>query len=247
MNKLSVNSLIDKVKSGLSSVKNVEYISLNNPLSIIFEGTKYYIYLRNLSHAGKSYPENSWRAQLPSNPAFDAIKKSTDRFLFLGYSEINDVFVCWDPVKAKRRLNHKSYVSFFSRKSVQDSASEGNIIKAELTNGDIFVAFKRIDLPSFLSMIELYFPLLKENATSNENEKFEKEVTLAKNEDIVGVLVKVEDDFSIKLLVDSLFEEKQNPLSIISSCMNEFGNYYNRMTFKDWAKVINIYINNYEK
>lgn len=242
MIKLSVNTLIEKLQSGLSSIKGVEYISLSNPVCFNFEGTIYHVYLRNLSHAGKSYPENSWRAQLPSNPAFDAIKNSSDRFLFLGYTDENDIFVCWDPVKAKNRLNHKSYVSFFSRKSVQDSASEGNIIRAELTNGDVFYAFKRVDLPSFLSMIELYYPELKDDIDTVDKTQIKSEKKPKVSEDIVGVLVKVEDDESIKLLVDSLLEEDKNSLSIISSCMNEFGTYYNRMSFRDWAKVINIYL-----
>lgn len=91
-------------------------------------------------------------------------------------------------------------------------------------------------------MIELYFPELKDDIDTVDKTQIKSEKKPKVSEDIVGVLVKVEDDESIKLLVDSLLEEDKNSLSIISSCMNEFGTYYNCMSFRDWAKVINTYL-----
>jgi hypothetical protein len=244
-NKLPVSVLIDKFKSAVNSERIKLIIDSSNPLKLDFDGTIYDVFLRNVSHGGGNYPENTTRVQLPNIDEFNNIKQSNDRFLLLGYANDSDVFVCWDPTKVKRRLNYKSYVSFFSRKSVQDSAEDGEIVQATLSNGDIFVAFKRHDFEAFLNVIEYYFPSL---AKSNENSDLElstpiNKVNVSQKDDVVGILVKIEDDPSVKLLIDTLVDN-ESTLAIIAKCMEKYGEFYPNMQFKDWGKTIRKYLSN---
>ena len=108
--------LYDKFLSGFGSYAGLRVISRDDILLIDLDGHQYYIYLKCVSHKGNPYPLNDQRAQLPQRPIFDAIKASDTDFLFLGYDMDNDVFVCWDPLKVRQRLNVKSYVSFYSFK-----------------------------------------------------------------------------------------------------------------------------------
>lgn len=244
-NKLSPSTLIARLLSGIYSSR-IKVIQKNsNPIKIDFEGIIYNIYLKNVSHGGGRYPENTTRAQLPSSPAFELIKSSDERFLFLGYANDSDVFVCWDPVKAKNRLNIKSYVSFFSRKSVQDSADVGSIRKASLTNGDVFVAFKRVDFEAFLNIIEEFFPSLSEHQQPLVKAPIsDLSINQPKGEDVVGILSKIENDSSIKQLIDSMSPTNKT-MNIIAQCMNTYGSNYPNMQFKDWAKLIRKYIENH--
>jgi hypothetical protein len=247
-NKLSVNVLIDKLISAIHSAKIAVIQCDTNPIQLDFDGTIYNIYLRNVSHGGKSYPENTTRAQLPKHPSFDRIKSSDERFLFIGYASDSDVFVCWDPVKAKQRLNNRDYVSFFSRKSVQDAAEEGEIKKATLSNGDIFVAFKRTDFELFINVIERYFPSLEHSEESpnpiTSTTKTGTPDSLLKHSidnDVVGMLTKIENDPSVQLLIDTSIN-KESTIAIIAQCMKAYGSDYPNMQFKDWGKLIRKYI-----
>lgn len=249
-NKLSVNVLIAKVLSGIHSCA-IQLLQVDtNPIKLNHQGTIYNIYLRNVSHAGKSYPENSTRAQLPKHASFGRIKASDERFLFMGYANDSDTFVCWDPVKAKSRLNKKDYVSFFSRKSIQDSAEEGEIKKATLSNGDVFVAFKRTDFEAFLNIIEQFFPALQATQDSDDSGEFEPQpieqpivkISQPKGEDVIGVISKIENDPSIQILVDSMFAEGQSAISISAKVMKHHSADYPNMQFKDWGKVIRKYL-----
>lgn len=251
-NKLPVNILIDKLLSGIHSnvVQCLQVV--NNPIQLIHQGIIYNIYLKNISHAGKPYPENQTRAQLPKHQSFDRIKNSNERFLFLGYAKDSDVFVCWDPIKAKSRLNNRDYVSFFSRKSLQDSTEEGDLKKATLTNGDVFVIFKRVDFEAFLNTIEQFFPDICPNetivATPVETPtQCATDLKLPSENDVIGILTQIENDPSIQILVESLFYTGQSAIGISAKVMNQYSANYPNMQFKDWGKVIRKYIEKLEK
>ena len=174
---------------------------------------------------------------------FRSIKESTLPFLFLGYDLDNDVFVCWEPHKIKPRLNKKSYVSFYSRLSAQQSTVEGKIKEEILTNGDKFVLFKRTDLISFLQMIEAHFPELrhKGTVTSNDKEDENQNVDISKGISLQGRIIDIREDESVRLLVDS-YPEGTPKLTIIGECMNQFGDYYDKMQFSDWGKTVRSYL-----
>lgn len=152
-------------------------------------------------------------------------------FLFLGYDEVNEVFACWDPIRAKERLNERNYVSFFSRLNQQESVHQGQCNTAYLQNNSKYVLFKINDLANFLLNISIYFPDLMTSAGSPEtNTDFQK---------TTGVLQHVADDVSVKLLIDELVQNEggYSNLAIISKCMNEYNEYYPEMSLKNWHDI----------
>ena len=58
--------------------------------------------------------------------------------------------------------------------------------------------------------------------------------------DVVGKLTDINDDTSVKLLVDSM--QGRSTLQIMSACMNEFGGYYTKMSLSDWNKTLKKYL-----
>ena len=236
----------------ISQYSAFEVVSDSELLCINFNAHKYWIFLKCVSYAGKSYPADRTRAQLPSRAEFNKVKDK-DRFLFLGYDCDNDVYVCWDPVKVKKRLNKKDYVSFFSRKPLQESVSLGEVKEAKLTNGDKFVLFKRSDVPSFFDMIELHFPELqdeeKEVYSCNEptnNGIFQDENhtpnDIQEDLPIRGMLECIEADISVRLLVDEKMAESKTRLEITADCMNNFASFYPNMNYKDWSTIVKGYM-----
>ena len=117
--------------------------------------------------------------------------------------------------------------------------STDNICRAEvLTNGDKFVLFKSADILSFFQMIDQHFVELKKNG---EGFMASEPPVLLKGKEVVGKILDINDDDSLKLLVDSMKDESR--LKIMSACMNEFGEYYFKMSLIDWNKVISKYLN----
>lgn len=209
----------------------------SNPLKLLFNGRAFVLFFKCISYAGKPYPLNTTRAQLPYRDEFKSLENN-EIFLFLGFDIDNDLYVCWDPVKTRSRLNQKSYVSFFCRKSLQDSVAEGEIKKGRLTNGDSYVLFKRTDTCSFFEMIDLNFPGLK--LPQDEPQPIEE--IIAATEPIEGFLDDIETDTSVQLIIDQLASQGQSKLSIVAACMNSFGTYYDKMRFIDWAKIVERYL-----
>lgn len=221
----------------LKKYPNFELISQSDVCHIRIDNEEYYLYFKCVTHEGNPYPLEHQRAQLPKRDSFDKIKESDVPFLFLGYDVDHDVYVCWEPSKVKLRLNNKTYVSFYSRLSIQVSVVEGEIRDETLTNGDKFVLFKSADILSFFQMIDQHFVELKENGQAGmESEP----PIMGKGKEIVGKILDINDDDSLKLLIDSVKEESM--LRIMSACMNEFGKYYSKMSLADWNKVIKKYL-----
>lgn len=222
----------------LKKYPNFELISQSDVCHIRIDNEEYYLYFKCVTHEGNPYPLEHQRAQLPKRESFDKIKESDVPFLFLGYDVDHDVYVCWEPSKVKPRLNNKTYVSFYSRLSIQASVVEGEIRDETLTNGDKFILFKSSDILSFFQMIDQHFVELKKNSqTSMASEP----PIIGKGKEVIGKILDINDDDSLKLLIDSVKEESM--LRIMSACMNEFGEYYPKMSLTDWTKVIKKYLN----
>lgn len=232
MNKAEKDSLIWNIRQLLHLEKDIEIISDESVIHLKVMGKPFCLYIKSLTYAGNPYPQNTTRAQLPKRDEFEAIKRDNSVFLFLGYDEANNVFSCWDPVRTKERLNEKQYVSFFSRLNLQQSVTRGNILSSTLQNDFKYVLFKLNDLANFLLHITEFFP----------NIKFEQ-TTIAVSKNTNGILSKIEDDNSVKLLIDELISmnEDVSDLTLMSSCMNEFGDFYNKMTLKDWHHIVKTY------
>jgi hypothetical protein len=224
----------------LSVDTTISIIKCENPIHIIYNGRDMYIFMKCVSYAGKPYPENTTRAQLPKRPIFDEIKESDAIMMFWGYDIDNNLYVCWDPDKTKSRLNHRNYVSFFSRKNEQEAVKPGEIRSAELSNGDKYVLFKAGDSATFIKTLNLYFPRKVVKDISVETQD---------NVHVLGVLNKVEDDVSVKLLIDNLLSRDMNTsiLTLVSDCMNNYGDFYNKMSLKQWYHVVNEYMHTRDK
>lgn len=228
-------------KSFLNKLKNYpnfEIISQSDVCHIRIDNNEYFLYFKCVTHEGKPYPLERQRAQLPKRESFEAIKKSIVPFLFIGYDVDNDVYICWEPSKVKPRLNKKTYVSFYSRLSIQRNVVEGEIKENILTNGDKFVLFKSADILSFFRNIDDYFlELKKDEKIGLVAEPFLDDRGSKK---IDGKILDINEDESLKLLIDSMKDESR--LKIMSVCMNEFGEYYTKMSLSDWHKVIREYL-----
>lgn len=222
----------------LKNYPNFEIISQSDVCHIRIDNNEYFLYFKCVTHEGKPYPLERQRAQLPKRESFEAIKKSIVPFLFIGYDVDNDVYICWEPSKVKPRLNKKTYVSFYSRLSIQRNVVEGEIKENILTNGDKFVLFKSADILSFFQNIDDYFlELKKDEKIGLVAEPFLDDRGSKK---IDGKILDINEDESLKLLIDSMKDESR--LKIMSVCMNEFGEYYTKMSLSDWHKVIKEYL-----
>ena len=212
-------------------------IAKSNPLCIEYAGKRFVLFFKCISYAGNPYPRNTTRAQLPQRKEFTQLA-SGDIFLFIGYDCDNDVYVTWDPTKTKARLNKKGYVSFFSRQSEQNGVKVGHISSAFLSNGDKYVLFKREDVHQFFESISALFPSLEPTVD-------EVLPSISPEED-TSILNAIENDISVKLLVDTLMDKHRNDkLYIISECMKNYGGYYEKMRFIDWAKIVQKYVDLY--
>ncbi|MDY3911658.1 MAG: hypothetical protein SO000_00535 [Sodaliphilus sp.] len=230
---------LDKIKN----YPNVQILSQSDVCHIKVDNDEYYLYFKCVTPEGKPHPIEHQRVQLPQRESFETIKESDIPFLFIGYDIDNDVYVCWEPAKVKPRLNKKSYVSFYSRLSIQESVVEGEIRDEELTNGDKFVLFKSADILSFFQMIDQHFVELKKSGQTMANDALNVQKhnnTTAFGNDVVGKLTNINNDHSVKQLVDNM--QGCSKLQIMSSCMNEFGEYYPNMSLTDWYKVLNMYL-----
>ena len=222
---------------------NVQILSQADVCHIKVDDDEYYLYFKCVTPEGGPHPIEHQRAQLPQRESFEKIKESDIPFLFIGYDVDNDVYVCWEPSKVKPRLNKKSYVSFYSRLSIQESVVEGEIRDEELTNGDKFVLFKSADILSFFQMIDQHFAELKKSEPTMANDVLDMQKYNSPKvggNDVVGKLTDINDDSSVKLLVDNM--QGCSTLQIMSSCMNEFGEYYPKMSLTDWNKTLKKYL-----
>ncbi len=233
-------SLIELFIKTFDNYPGFEVIEKGTICLFKFDGDLFYVYFKCVTHEGTPYPLEHQRAQLPQRPEFDEVINSDIPFLFLGYDVTNDVYVCWEPEKVKSRLNKKSYVSFYSRLSAQENVIEGKIKEELLTNGDKFILFKRTDIISFIKMINVHFPELATNKISVHN--YDNENQTGINQDIQGRLKSIEDDISVKLLVDSYEVENTPRLAIIGECMTQYGDYYHQMSFADWGRIVRSYL-----
>ena len=226
----------------LKNYPKFELISQSDVCHIRIDNEEYYLYFKCVTHEGNPYPLEHQRAQLPKRDSFEKIKESEVPFLFLGYDVDHDVYVCWEPSKVKPRLNKKSYVSFYSRLSIQESVVEGEIRDEVLTNDDKFVLFKSADILSFFQMIDQHFVELKKNTDiAMVGEPFVSvEEHSGKDQQVVGKILDINDDESLKLLIDSI--QNESILRIMAECMNKFGEYYYKMSLSDWNKVVKKYL-----
>lgn len=224
-----------------SAYPNFEVIQEGTVSHIKVDDDEYFVFFKCVTPEGNPHPIEHQRAQLPQRPEFNEVVKTNIPFLFLGYDMDNDVFVTWEPDKLRARLNKKSYVSFYSRLSIQESVVEGEIKEETLSNGDKFVLFKRTDIIPFFQMIDEHFPELSKDSTGKAAES--PTSLKSKNKgDVVGKLSSISEDIKVKQCVDEMILENASNLEIVFACMNNFSVAYNKMQLVDWNKILKDYI-----
>lgn len=141
------------------SEKEFEVVSGLNPCIIKYNGTRYNVYIKNLTPAQLTNNNpDIWRCQLPKKTIFDDFKASPDIFLLLGYDSSNDVYATWNPYWAKQRLNIGESVSMYSRYSIQkESAHNHSFIEFDLNHKGIVIVFPRVLLCEYLDKMNQYF------------------------------------------------------------------------------------------
>lgn len=230
---------LDKIKDN----PNVVIFSNSGVCYVKVYNVDYCLYFKCVTPEGKPHPIERQRAQLPQRASFEKIKESDVTFLFMGYDMDNDVYVCWEPAKVKPRLNKKSYVSFYSRLSIQESVVEGEVRVEKLTNGDKFVLFKSSDILLFFQNIGSYFSELSNNTptlVSDNQCEYRRNDGAVKCADVAGELNDINNDALVKQLVDGM--KGCSVIQIISSCMNEFGEHYPKMSLTAWNKILKKYM-----
>lgn len=151
MNKLKASKMADIFFSFLPEVEVTDSAKSKVMVRFSHSNHDFACYFKNICHGGNSYADFVMRAQLPKCPDFDTLK-ANEIFLFVGYDEMHQVFVVWDPVVVKSRLNKKNYVSFFCRQDLA-SVSQGSITEAKLKNGLRYYLFHQTDVTMFLEFI----------------------------------------------------------------------------------------------
>ena len=106
--------------------------------------------------------------------------------------------------------------------------------------------FKREDVLFFFNMIKIHFPHLQVS-TQNPTENLKPDIvehpsSKSQKIEIVGFLADVNNDQSVKLLIDSLIADDKKRMEIICNCMNSFAKFYYKMKLTDWKRVIYSYL-----
>lgn len=209
--------------SVLSLSKDFELLEGTMPFRMRFKDKEYYVYSKNLSSAYFKDRPNTTRAQLGFKEDFAAIKQSSIPFIFLGYDKDNDVLVCWNYHFAKKRLNERKSVSFYSNSTFQESVVAGEFLRRKLKNDDIPVFMKRKDLVEFFENIESFFvtPSIPESNKRSANDK----------------ILTIKDAELLTKLRPLLDTENPHTLEAIKLVQEYYG-YKPHMKFRDWALLV---------
>ena len=209
--------------SVLSQSKDFELMEGIMPFRMRFKNKEYYVYSKNLSSAYFKDRPASTRAQLGFKEEFSTIKQSSLPFIFFGYDKDNDVLVCWNYHFAKKRLNEKKSVSFYSNATFQEKVVAGEFLRRKLKNEDIPVFMKRKDLVSFFENIENFFDEISTNETK----------TNIQTDKILSITDKQLLD-KLKPLLDT---ENPHTLEAIKIVQEYYG-FKPYMKFRDWALLV---------
>lgn len=138
----------------------IKYVDGANPFVVRVGENLVNIYIKNLSPAQLSNNNpDIWRIQLPVRDEFDAIKKSGNLFILLGFDSEREVFTSWNPYWCKQRLNVGKSVSLYSRLSLQQRVHDsGEIEQMDLNNDGNVVCIPKTRIGEYLTEIKSFYP-----------------------------------------------------------------------------------------
>lgn len=149
--------LLEEVLSHSATYRRIG--NATNPVHIFFDGTEYYVYVKNLSNAGFKNSPDVWRAQMTGVEVLNEIKESTAMFVLLGYDAENDVYATWNPHQLKQRIGTAKSPSLYSRHSLQEQVANTGGFKKQVLNNELEVLlFKREQITDYLVNIAQFFP-----------------------------------------------------------------------------------------
>lgn len=194
-----------------------------NPFKLIIGGIEYFIFIKNISPAYFVNSPDITRVQLPTSNRFNEIVYSDNIFLILGFDLKNDVFVSWDPIKVKERLNKNRNISLYSRLHIQSNVSSSEVKEGFLSNGDKIILFKREKLNYFLVNLENFYKVEPKKLT-NQNSL---DIDLDDLEEMEKIVAPLLSNNNVLLALKTLGDKYKNH--------DKYGNF----EFKDWSKIIN--------
>lgn len=225
--KIFPETLLELAKKELVKSSRFEYIVGVQPFLMKYDDVPYYVYIKNLSSAYfKDRPETT-RAQLPKRKFFDEIKESPNIFVFLGYDQENDVFVCWDYNVAKERLNVGKSVSFYSRISYQEEVEEGEFLRINLKNGDCPIVFKRKSICEFFDKINTFFDAKPVEQSEPSGPVIED-----------GKIKVITEEELLRQLRPLIQISSPHTLEAISVAENFYEGKYPKMKMRDWLQLV---------
>ena len=199
--------------------------SEGNPFLLKLKNKSYFIFLRNITSAYHSDPDRT-RVQLPRSEQFKIITNSTYPFIILGYDIENDVYVSWNHHKIKQRLNVRTNVSVYSKRSFQKKCNSEMFNYFTLTMGEKVVIFKSKYIEEYLLKIDSIFK--NDYKTINS----ENENTQVQTTDIM----KIFDEELIKKIKPMLIQKRI--LEAVTICTQELSDKYKDITLKDWFRLV---------
>lgn len=212
--------LIDIFVSTLSD-DLFEVVDTNHIVHIIYRDEDYYVMLRSVSYAGNPHPHHRFRSQLPRRPFLDDYKSNGGIFLFLGYDANHNVYVMWNPLQIRSRLNEKETVSLFCELSSIIEAKEEGVKWSKLPNGGLYVSFTLNNLSSVLDTLSY----------------FKTEIPLQKS------IKEVDINSQLSHYIIDLSKTNLSRLEIIGLCMETHGGLHPDWSFLDWRKYITMVLN----
>lgn len=221
MMKKSAKELKNMFIESLGNSNKINYIE-GNPFLLQIGARRQYIYLKQLSQAYFANSPDITRIQLPYNKHFDKIQKTHIPFIIFGYDYDYDVWVSWSISKIFKRLNSKSNVSLYSRKSFQKRVNNRRIFTEYLSNGDEVYLMKRNHLRTFI----IDKLVLAEERLTNKTENIT-------SEDKIYV---IDDELLLEKVKVLLYRNRV--LEVVEICTKHYKNRYKNMTFKDWFRII---------
>lgn len=225
--KIFPETLLELARKELDKNSSFEYIEGVQPFLMKYNDVPYYVYIKNLSSAYFKDRPGTTRAQLPKKDFFDKIKKSPNIFVFLGYDQENDVFVCWDFNVAKERLNVGKSVSFYSRISYQEEVEEGEFLRINLKNGDCPIVFKRKSICDFFDKINTFFDIKLEGQSDSTR-------PVVKD----GKIKAITEEKLLKQLRPLIKISSPHTLEAISVAEKFYEGKYPKMTMRDWLQLV---------
>lgn len=231
MKRLLAKELKDKFVEKLKEVDNFIYED-SNPFYMQIGTKSFYVFLKNLSPAYFKNSPDITRVQLPYSPHFSKILKQNIPFIILGYDMAYDIFVCWDPILVKSRLNSKSNVSLYSRNSLQSDVRIKSFRVGYLSNGDKILLFAGNYLDVFFENFQGYF--------NEDKTTFKKIKTKKSHEPAIAYDGGFLNDITEKELLEQIHPLLlgNKVLDAVQVAINFYDGKYAKMTFKDWFKVV---------